>query len=225
MFLIGITGGVATGKSTVADILKQYDCAVVDADAIAKEIVLPGKPAYIDIVKTFGNDIIASDGFINRTALANIIFQNDSMKKVLNKLTHPRIAKVMLWQIIKYFFQGKKFVILDIPLLIEAKVWLRFIRYTLVVFCEPNVQLERLQRRNDFSQEEAEKYISGQIPVRDKLKFATHVIDNNGTVEETKQQVQNFHAMLLQQWSFNLYQWIVVLILIVVLSVLFGKYG
>ena len=207
MFLVGITGGVASGKSTVSEMLQQCNCAVVDADQIAKEIVLPGKPAYQDIIKKFGSVVIQADGFINRAALADIIFRNKQMKKELNHITHPKIAKTMLWQIFKHFLQGKKYVILDVPLLIEAKFWLRFIKYTLIVYCEPSIQLERLQKRNNFNAEEAKKYVAGQLPLKDKLQYATHIIDNNGTMEQTKTQVKEFHATLAKQWSFNLYQW------------------
>jgi len=221
MFLVGITGGVATGKSTVSEILQQCNCAVVDADEIAKEIVLPGRPAYQDIVKKFGKNIIQSDGFIDRTALANVIFKDQQMKKALNSITHPRIAKTMLWQIFKCFLQGKKFVILDVPLLIETKFWLKFIRYIVVVYCEPHVQLERLQSRNGFSQNEAKNYINGQIPVKDKLNLATHIIDNNGTLEKTKQQVNDFYALLTKQWSFNFYHWCLIFLAIAALVAFF----
>ena len=211
MFLIGITGGVATGKSTVTKILQDCGCSVVDADAIAKSILQPGEPAYRDAIKKFGHEILNTDGTIDRASLADIIFKDTSKRKQLNAITHPRIAITMFWQIFKHFMHGKKFVLLDIPLLIETKFWLKFVKEVVIVYCEPDVQLERLKKRNNVSEDEATMYINGQMPVKDKLKFATHIINNDTSLENTKKQVLNFHAMLQERWSFNIYQWCIII--------------
>lgn len=208
MFLVGLTGSIATGKSTVSKILEvDCRCAVVDADLIAKSILLPGKPAYFDLVKVFGSQILNSDDSINRDILASLVFTNNDLRKSLNAITHKRIGKEMVLQIIKHFVYGKRFIILDIPLLIETKFWLKFMRHCLVVYCDPSVQLKRLVERNGYSKEEALNRINAQMSAKEKLAYATHVIDNNSSIELTKKQVLEYHANLKKKWSFSLYEW------------------
>ena len=220
MFLIGLTGSIATGKSTVSRILQgDCGCAVVDADLIAREVLLPGKPAFNDVVKTFGSTVLNEDGTVDRAALGNIIFQDPQLRKALNSITHPRIAKAMLWQILKHFLGGKRFIILDIPLLIETKLWLKFVRHVLVVYCEPNIQLQRLRNRNNFNDIEAHNHINSQMAIKEKLKYATCVIDNSGSLSSTKKQVLDFHTLLKNQWSFTIYEWLFALVGISLLAV------
>ena len=207
MFLVGLTGSIATGKSTVSKILQDdCKCTVVDADLIAKSILLPGKPAYFEVIKVFGSQILNSDNSINRNKLANLIFNDKNLQKSLNSITHKRIGKEMFIQILKHFLLGKRFVVLDIPLLIETKFWLKFIKHCVIVHCEPSVQLKRLIERNGYSNEEALNRINSQMPVKEKLAYATFAIDNNNSLDLTKKQVLNFYSHLQSQWSFNLYE-------------------
>ncbi|PKK19049.1 dephospho-CoA kinase domain containing [Columba livia] len=151
MFLVGLSGGIASGKSTVVDVLRELGCAVIDADAIAREVVRPHCKAYGRIVRCFGTEILSANGEINREALGNIIFSQPEKRQLLNSITHPEILKEMLKQILKYFVRGYRYVILDIPLLFETKTLTKFMKYTVLVYCGPPTQLSRLMRRNGLS--------------------------------------------------------------------------
>ncbi|KAK2178564.1 hypothetical protein NP493_535g01044 [Ridgeia piscesae] len=196
MFLVGLTGGIATGKSTVADMFMQLDCPLVDADKIAKEVVQPGHAAWFEIKRKFGDEVIQEDGHLKRDVLAKVIFADGEKRKLLNRITHPRILKSMLWKLLTFVFAGEQFVILDIPLLYETKKLLPYIFYSVVIFCDKDTQLERLQNRNNYSAKEAQQRIDAQLPLEEKCKQATYIIDNSGSTEETWTQVKAVHAKL-----------------------------
>ncbi|NXT03261.1 DCAKD protein, partial [Jacana jacana] len=196
MFLVGLSGGIATGKSTVAAVLRELGCAVIDADAIAREVVQPRSKAYQRIVRCFGSEILSENGEINRQALGNIIFSHPEKRQLLNSITHPEIQKEMLKQILKYFVLGYRYVILDIPLLFETKGLTKFMKYTVLVYCDPPTQLSRLMKRSGLSQAEAEARVTSQLPLDQKRELATHLIDNSGERESTRRQVLRLHARL-----------------------------
>ncbi|NXT19984.1 DCAKD protein, partial [Syrrhaptes paradoxus] len=202
MFLVGLSGGIASGKSTVVAVFRELGCAVIDADVIAREVVQPRLKAYQQIVRYFGTEILLENGEINREALGNIIFSHPEKRQLLNSITHPQIQKEMLKQIFKYFLLGYRYVILDIPLLFETKRLTKLMRHTVVVYCDPPAQLSRLMRRNGLSQAEAEARIASQLPLDEKRKLATHVIDNSGDRENTRQQVLRLHAHLEDSLDF-----------------------
>ncbi|KAM6114692.1 dephospho-CoA kinase domain-containing protein isoform 2-T3 [Phoenicopterus ruber ruber] len=196
MFLVGLSGGIASGKSTVVALLQELGCAVIDADVIAREVVQPHFKAYQQIVHYFGTEILLENGEINREALGNIIFFHPEKRQLLNSITHPEIQKEMLKQILKYFVLGYRYVILDIPLLFETKRLTKFMKYTVVVYCDPSTQCSRLMKRNGLSQVEARARIASQLPLDEKRKLASHVIDNSGEWESTRRQVLRLHAHL-----------------------------
>ncbi|XP_074748385.1 dephospho-CoA kinase domain-containing protein isoform X1 [Strix uralensis] len=134
MFLVGLSGGIASGKSTVVAILRELGCAVIDADVIAREVVQPHFKAYRQIVRYFGTEILLENGEINREALGNIIFSHPEKRQLLNSITHPEIQKEMLKQILKHFVLGCRYVILDIPLLFETNRLTKFMKYTVLVY-------------------------------------------------------------------------------------------
>ncbi|XP_063156612.1 dephospho-CoA kinase domain-containing protein [Candoia aspera] len=202
MFLVGLTGGIASGKSTVVALLQELGCVVIDADVIARQVVQPCFQAYQRIVHSFGPEILLESGEINREALGSIIFSQPEKRQLLNSITHPEIQKEMLKQILKYFVLGYRYVILDIPLLFEAKMLTKFMKHTVVVYCDPQVQLSRLMHRNGLTQAEAEARISAQMPLAQKVKLADHVIDNSGDTEATKRQVLKLHAALEDSLDF-----------------------
>ncbi|XP_015670129.1 dephospho-CoA kinase domain-containing protein [Protobothrops mucrosquamatus] len=202
MFLVGLTGGIASGKSTVVTLLQELGCAIIDADVIARQVVQPYFQAYRRIVHSFGPEILLESGEINREALGNIIFSQPEKRQLLNSITHPEIQKEMLKQILKYFVLGYRYVILDIPLLFESKMLTRFMKHTVVVYCDPQVQLSRLMHRNGLTQTEAEVRIFAQMPLAQKVKLADHVIDNSGDAEATKKQVLKLHAELENSLEF-----------------------
>ncbi|XP_029877901.1 dephospho-CoA kinase domain-containing protein isoform X4 [Aquila chrysaetos chrysaetos] len=202
MFLVGLSGGIASGKSTVVAVLRELGCAVIDADVIAREVVQPHFKAYRQIVHYFGTEILLENGEINREALGNIIFSHPEKRQLLNSITHPEIQKEMLKQIWKYFVLGYRYVILDIPLLFETNRLTKFMKYTVLVYCDPPTQLSRLMKRNRLSQAEAEARIASQLPLDEKRKLASHVIDNSGDRESTRRQVLKLHARLEDSLDF-----------------------
>ncbi|XP_061873112.1 dephospho-CoA kinase domain-containing protein-like isoform X3 [Colius striatus] len=135
MFLVGLSGGIASGKSTVVAVLRELGCAIIDADAVAREVVQPPSKAHQQIVHAFGTQILLENGEINRQALGDIIFSHPEKRQLLNSITHPKIQKEMLKQILKYFVLGHRYVILDIPLLFETNRLTKFMKYTVLVYC------------------------------------------------------------------------------------------
>ncbi|NXG60405.1 DCAKD protein, partial [Hemiprocne comata] len=203
MFLVGLSGGIASGKSTVVALLRDLGCAVIDADLIAREVVQPHLKAYQEIVRSFGTQILLENGEINREALGNIIFSQPEKRLLLNSITHPEIQKEMLKQILKYFVLGYRYVILDIPLLFETSRLTKFMKYTVLVYCDPPGQLSRLMKRDEgLSLAQAQARLSSQLPLDQKRQLATHVIDNSGDWESTRRQVLILHTHLEDSLDF-----------------------
>jgi dephospho-CoA kinase len=191
--IIGITGGIATGKSTVSNIIKKLGYKVIDADIIAREVVQKGKPAYEEIVKYFGNTIIDEFGNINRKKLGNIVFVDEKKREKLNCITHPYIMEAIKQSI--YDNINEKIIFLDIPLLIETMDKLKDYDIHLdeiwLVYVDEESQIQRLMARDNISRNEALNKIRAQMPMEMKKKYATVVIDNRGSVEELQKQVKN----------------------------------
>ncbi len=185
---IGLTGGIASGKSTVAAMFRDLHIPVIDADEIAHRVTSVGGEAYQLIIETFGRGILDSNGAIDRRKLGAIVFHDEQKRKQLNAIVHPLVRKHMLQQKEKYAKEGKKAVVLDIPLLFESKLE-HLVDRILVVYVDEQTQLRRLRERNGFSVEEAWARIKAQMPLEEKRKKADAVIDNNGMIEETKQQL------------------------------------
>ncbi|WP_461201314.1 dephospho-CoA kinase [Anoxybacillus sp. TBDG-1] len=188
MLTIGLTGGIASGKSTVAAMFRDLHIPVIDADEIAHRVTSVGGEAYQLIIETFGRGILDSNGAIDRRKLGAIVFHDEQKRKQLNAIVHPLVRKHMLQQKEKYAKEGKKAVVLDIPLLFESKLE-HLVDRILVVYVDEQTQLRRLRERNGFSVEEAWARIKAQMPLEEKRKKADAVIDNNGMIEETKQQL------------------------------------
>ncbi|XP_046841306.1 dephospho-CoA kinase domain-containing protein-like [Xenia sp. Carnegie-2017] len=138
MFLVGLTGGIASGKSYVASMLNEKNCKIIDMDKIAREVVEPGRPAWKRILKNFGKDILMLNGEINRTLLGEIIFADENKRRILNRCTHPAIRKAVFFRLLKLFFQGHRFVILETPLLFESGIIASFMHKIIVVYCDPD---------------------------------------------------------------------------------------
>ncbi|NXK93966.1 DCAKD protein, partial [Formicarius rufipectus] len=196
MFLVGLSGGTASGKSTVVAMLRELGCAVIDADLIAREVVQPQSKAHQQILQHFGTGILLENGEINHEALGNIIFSQPEKRRLLNSITHPEILKQMLRQILKYFVLGYRYVILDIPLLFETHGLTKFMKYTVMVYCGPATQRERLMQRSGLDAAAAAAQIRAQLPLEMKRPCPTHIIDNSGDRESTRRQVLRLHARL-----------------------------
>ncbi|XP_037666045.1 dephospho-CoA kinase domain-containing protein [Choloepus didactylus] len=196
MFLVGLTGGIASGKSSVIQVFQQLGCAVIDVDVIARHVVQPGYPAHQRIVEAFGTVVLLENGDINRKVLGDLIFNQPDLRRLLNSITHPEIRKEMVKETFKYFLRGYRYVILDIPLLFETKKLLKYMKHTVVVYCDRDTQLARLMQRNKLSHQDAEARIASQLPLIDKARLAHHVLDNSGEWSITERQVILLHAKL-----------------------------
>lgn len=185
--IIGLTGGIATGKSTVSNILKCKGFKVIDADIIAREVVEVGKSAYNDIVSAFGRQILNEDLTINRSKLGDIIFHNSESRNKLNSIVHPRVTKEILRQINKYS-KNNKVIFLDIPLLIEQKEKLKdlLIDEIWLVYTNQEIQIKRLIKRDNIDFDKASAKVRTQIPIDEKRKYADVIIDNTKDINALK---------------------------------------
>jgi dephospho-CoA kinase len=189
---IGLTGGIACGKSTVAAMLVRRGANLIDADQIAREVVLPGTPTLARVVERFGQAILLPDGTLNRKRLGEIVFGNPSARKDLESILHPSIRAVMKERKERFEReQPDKLVVLDIPLLYESGLE-SLVDAVMVVYVPRNVQIERLIRRDGLTEKQAEERLQAQMPIEEKRKRADIVINNGGTLEETERQVDEF---------------------------------
>jgi len=194
--IIGLTGGIASGKSTVSALLHEKGYTIIDADLAARMVVEVGQPAYLAIVEAFGKGILQENGQIDRAGLGAIIFNDQTKRNLLNGIVHPAVRSMMLSHKDEAVENGKQTIIMDIPLLFESDLtWM--VDRTIVVTVEKDVQLSRLMKRNKMTEEEAASRISSQLPLREKVEKADAVIDNNGSVEDTLKQVEE----LLTAWG------------------------
>jgi dephospho-CoA kinase len=188
--IVGLTGGIATGKSTVTDMFRELGAYVVDADVWARRIVEPGSEALSEIVQAFGEDVLLPDGTLNRPKLGSLIFHNPDMRQQLNEITHPRVRAGMREETEEALrTEPLRPILWDVPLLFEGETLL-MVDKTLVVYVDEALQLARLMHRNHLSEEEAMARIRSQLSIEDKKGRADYVIDNRGTLEETREQVQ-----------------------------------
>lgn len=187
--IIGLTGGIATGKSTVSRMLKETGIPVIDADAIAKEVVKPGETAYKKIMKHFGAGILHEDQTINRDKLGSIIFNDPGEREILNGIVHPEVRKEMSSQAEQLIKEQFPIVVMDIPLLIESNLF-HLVDKVVLVYAPEHVQLARLMERNSYSEEEALSRISAQTSIEKKKNYSDYVIDNSGSLAETEHQLE-----------------------------------
>lgn len=197
--LVGLTGGIASGKSAVSRQLAELGCRVVDADVLAREVVAPGEPAWRAIVAEFGREVLGPEGELDRKRLGALVFADPARRKILEAITHPAIMarrQAILDAWAAEGFDGV--VVLDIPLLIEVGAAAHVDRVVLV-YAERDLQLERLMGRDGFDRAEAEQRIASQMSLAEKVRHAHFVVDNSGAPEETAAQVRAVHAALLAE--------------------------
>lgn len=194
--IIGLTGSIASGKSTVSNMLKAKGYPIIDADLVARVVVEKGTNTLERIQETFGQKVIATDGSLNREKLGEIIFSSPADRKQLNDIMHPAIREEMLRQKEELLKAGHETIIMDIPLLFESKLQ-SYVNKILVVTVTEEVQLARLMARNNYSLEEAKARIQSQLPLSIKEQGADAVIYNDGTIEETEAQLNN----ILTKWN------------------------
>ena len=195
MLRVGLTGGIASGKSTVTSMLRDRDCQVLDADVLAHELLEPGQEAYDEVVREFGEGILAPGGAVDRRKLGEIVFSDTQKRNRLNQILHPRIQDIVA----KWFAAldrpgGPELAFEDAALILEAGATKNFDR-VVVCWCRPEQQLERLKERG-YSIEDAKRRIAAQMPIDEKRRMADEVIDCSGSVEETERQVDRMLAKL-----------------------------
>ncbi|NWQ42972.1 dephospho-CoA kinase [Bacillus sp. EB106-08-02-XG196] len=186
--VIGLTGGIASGKSTVSNMIKEMAITVIDADVEARLAVEKGEPAYQKIIAEFGDDILLPSGDIDRQKLGSLIFHNAEKRQLLNGIVHPEVRKRMNNQVEAARMREEQIIVLDIPLLFESKLTY-MVEKTILVYVDRDIQLKRLMERNDLSLEDAEARIKSQMPLSDKVALADAVINNNGSITESKKQL------------------------------------
>ncbi|MCE5274841.1 MAG: dephospho-CoA kinase [Syntrophaceae bacterium] len=196
MLVAGLTGSIATGKSTVATILKDLGAFIVDADAAAREVVAPGMKAWDAIVRIFGHEILQKTGEIDRQALARIVFNDAAMRSILEEAVHPEVMRSMDDQVRSIHARTPDaVVILDVPLLIETGMH-SGVSEVIVVYCPEVMQIERLMIRDRIRREEALARVRAQISIEEKRRYASLLIDNSASEDETRKQVIDVYGLL-----------------------------
>lgn len=194
MLLVGLTGGYASGKSTVAQVFKACGAKVIDADALARQVVQPGKPAWKAIVKRFGRSVLAPDGTINRDHLARVVFSNPTKLKSLTNIIHPRVAREQARLTRSIAAKHPNAVIIyDAALLIEAGAHDRMDKI-LVVTADRNTQLDRACRRDRISKAQAARRLRHQLPLRQKIRYADYVIDGTLPLRQLRKTIRTLYG-------------------------------
>ena len=196
MLKIGLTGGIATGKSYVVSVLRELGCEVIDADALAHEVIEPGRPAFDEIVGHFGKDVVGDDGKIDRVKLGAIVFADKAQREKLNSIVHPRVYEAQLkWFAELYARNPEAIAVVDAALMIETGSYKRFDK-VVVVYCDADLQRQRLMLRNNLTLEQAQARISAQMPSDEKLKFADYSINTSFSFEDTREKVVGLYREL-----------------------------
>ena len=191
---IGLTGGIASGKSTVADLFAARGVPVIDTDVIAREVVEPGRPALAEIAREFGPDILDEEGRLNRRRLRDVVFRDDKRRETLEAILHPRIREETEAQAAA---AGGAYQLIVVPLLVESPMQATMDRI-LVVDVSEETQLERLLQRDAESEVQARRMIAAQASREDRLRIADDVLDNDGTLDATADQVDRLHQKYLE---------------------------
>ncbi|KAK3029031.1 hypothetical protein RJ639_040083 [Escallonia herrerae] len=194
MRIVGLTGGIGAGKSTVSNLFKAHDIPVVDADVVARNVLKKGSGGWKKVVAAFGEDILLENGEVDRPKLGQVVFSDPAKRQLLNRLLAPYISLGILLEVLTLWMKGCKVIVLDIPLLFEAKMdkWTKPI---IVVWVDPEIQLQRLMARDRTTVEEAKNRINAQMPLDQKRAKADLVICNNGSLDDLN---ENFRKVLAQ---------------------------
>ena len=197
---IGLTGGIASGKSTVAKVLAGRGVGVVDADALAREVVALGTDGLREIVRAFGSDVLELDGTLNRKRLGALVFEDASKRAVLNAITHPRIAALSAARIAEAQASASPYVIYEAALLVEGVLY-RAMSALIVVTAAPALQTTRAGLRDGLTAAETSARIAAQLPIADKVAAADYVIENNGSLADLTTRTLDVHNKILQRFS------------------------
>lgn len=199
--IIGLTGGIVGGKSTVASMFRDLGAKIVDVDKLGHSVILPHRPAWEKIIRLFGKDILRNDLTIERKKFGKIVFTNPTLLKKLNKITHPEIIKLIKREINlakNKTNSQEKILIIDAALIYEAKID-KLMDKIIVVYINKDEQVKRLVKRNNLSKEETLQRIKSQMSMKEKVKIADYVIDNSNSLDETKKQVEKIWQSLVSR--------------------------
>ena len=189
MKLIGLTGGIAAGKSAVATMLQRLGAKIIDADELAREIVEPGQEAWREIIAAFGREIIRQDQSIDREKLRKKVFEDEQARKRLESITHPRIRTLAQQKIQQLAREGAEIIIYVVPLLFENRLHL-WLRPVILVACDSAIQKERLQKRDKLNEGEIRRHLEAQMGLEEKKKLADFIVENDGSLEELEKKVR-----------------------------------
>lgn len=190
---IGLTGGIGSGKSTVADLFAELGAAIIDADVIAREVVMPGQPALDEVREAFGEAVINDDGALDRPALRQLVFADDGARRRLEAILHPRIQQAMFKQAKQ---AGGDYQLVVVPLLVESPLR-SYVDRILVVDCDEDTQIRRLLERDAETEEQARRILAAQSSREERLAIADDVINNDGDLADTGTQVAALHEIYL----------------------------
>ena len=195
--LVGLTGGIGTGKSTVSQLLEKLGAIVIDADRLTREVQARGSPVLERIADSFGPDVLRPDGELDREALGAIVFRDEAARQRLNRIVHPAVGAAMVERIREAREAGAALVVLDIPLLLEgSRAGQMDLHAVVVVYASEEQQVERQVARDGCSREEALRRVRAQLPIEEKRRLADFVIDNSGSRAETERQVRELYRRL-----------------------------
>jgi len=187
--LVGLTGGIASGKSTVAKILRQLGAAIVDADMLSREVVAPRHDGWNEIVATFGSEVLQADQTLDRQKLRTLIFDNPDARKQLEAIIHPRVRALAEQRIREHGEAGYAVVVYEVPLLFEGDLQ-QWLRPVILVACNVDTQRQRLQQRDGLDAAAAQKHIDAQMSLEKKRRLADYVIENDGSLADLESQVR-----------------------------------
>jgi len=186
----GITGNIASGKSSVARMFEELGARIIDADEVARAVVEPGEPAWKEIAEEFGKEVLESGGGVNRKKLAEIVFSDEARRKKLNDITHPRIKEKIRDLLKDYEKEGAPVVMVEATLIVEGGGLRSLIEGLIVVTADEETQIERLIRDKGYSRQDAVARLGAQMPAGEKIKHGDYVIDNSGSLDETRRHVK-----------------------------------
>ena len=198
MLKVGLTGSIAVGKSFVLAVFGELGCHVLDADRTARQVVMPGTPGLAEIVREFGEGVLTAEGVLDRPRMASIVFADEEKRLLLNSIVHPLVFEAQdRWMREREAEDPDGIAIVDAALMIESGGYRRFEKL-IVVWCEPEIQFERLIKRDVLSEEEAKRRIASQMPQEEKKKYADFLIDTSGGFDATRERCGQVHSELLQ---------------------------
>jgi dephospho-CoA kinase len=196
MILVGLTGGIASGKSLVSKLLKELGAYIIDADEIAREVIQPGEPAYQEILPQFGDEILNEDGTIDRSKLGRLVFSDPVKRTLLEGIVHPRVFAIEEARRRQIAQQDPEAVIIfDAPLLIETRAY-ELMDKVIVVYANPRTQLKRLMERDHLEYDEAKRRIAAQLPIADKRQHADYIINSGDPPEEVAKETEAIYQEL-----------------------------